>query len=126
MNAVSMKENVFKNKEPLAFEWLAVEHFKQGDEINWDYKWDPDWQVPYSTFNGVDMNEKQSNGGSPKNWYPWIYYKGNLMGADKLANLNWGFLGMIMGYSGPLLFNPLTTGGGDAEYIQIGVELANK
>jgi hypothetical protein len=111
--------------EPKSFMWLTAMHFKVGDEINWDYKWDPKWQVPYLYFDGVDMNEEQPDGSKPKNWTDWIYFNGKFMGADKVANLNWGYVGTKMGYSGVLLFNPLTTGGGDDVFIQDGVDLAN-
>ena len=117
-----------------SFCWLTAQHFKIGDNINWDYKWDPNWQVPYAyftdwdaenpSFNGVGMNKVASDGSSPKNYVAWIYFNGNLMGADKLANLNWGYVGTKMGYFGAMLFNPLTTGGGDDVYIQMGVDLA--
>ena len=71
------------------------------------------------------MNEEQPDGSKPKNWTDWIYFNGTFMGADKVANLNWGYVGTKMGYSGVLLFNPLTTGGGDDVFIQDGVDLAN-
>ena len=108
-----------------SFAMLVAMHFKMGDIINWDYKWDPYWQVPYKTFNGVNMNTVSPDGSSPKNYTDWIYFNGQLMGADKVSNLNWGYVGTKMGYSGPLLFNPLTTGGGDKKYIQMGVDMAN-
>ena len=64
-----------------------------------------------------------------KNYIDWIYFEGGVMGADKLANLNWGYVGTLMGYGAGtgkwMLFNPATTGGGDDVYIQMGVDLAN-
>ena len=48
-----------------------------------------------------------------------------MMGADKLANLNWGYVGKTMGYSGPVLLNPFTTGVNDDFFIKLGIDLAN-
>lgn len=67
----------------------------------------------------------------PKNWTDWIYFNGGMMAADKLANINlaninWGYIVTKMGCFGVMLFNPLTTGGGDDKFIQIGVDLANE
>ena len=110
------------------FTYLTAKHFKIGDEVNWDYKWDPNWQVPYDYFNGSDMNKVEpSDGSSPKNYVEWIYFKGRVIGADKVANLNWGYIGTKLGYTTPrsLLFNPLTEPAGDGEYIQMGVDMAN-
>ncbi len=110
------------------FTYLTARHFKSGDEVNWDYKWDPNWQVPYDYFNGSDMNKVEpSDGSSPKNYVDWIYFRGRVIGADKVANLNWGYIGTKLGYTKPrsLLFNPLTEPTGDGEYIQMGVDMAN-
>jgi hypothetical protein len=58
------------------------------------------------------------------------------MGADQLANLNWGFVGTVMGYGGPgmewQLQNSQTVHGNesgessDQYYILLGIELANQ
>ena len=71
----------------------------------WDYKWNSNWQVPYDNFAGTDMNAKQKDGGYPQNWVAWIYYEGQLMGADKVGNLNLGYVEKMMGYDGWLLQN---------------------
>ncbi len=47
------------------------------------------------------------------------------MGADKLANLNWGYVGTLLGYKGKMLINRLTEGAGDGPYIQMGINLAS-
>ena len=90
----------------------------------WDYKWNSNWQVPYDNFAGMDMNAKQKDGGYPKNWVAWIYYEGQLMGADKVGNLNLGYVGKMMGYDGWLLQNQHTTGGGDGYWIYMGINKA--
>lgn len=91
---------------------------------DWDYKWNPSWQVPYAYFNGVDMNKKQSDGSYAKNWTPWIYFNGQLISADKFANINLGYVGTKMGFFGYMLLNPTTTGGDDEKYIQRGINMA--
>lgn len=71
------------------------------------------------------MNQPYPDGSTPKNWTSWIYFNGDLMGADKLANLNWGYVGTKLGYGGSLLLNRWTEGAGDGPYITWGVNLAN-
>ena len=90
----------------------------------WDYKWNSNWQVPYDNFAGTDMNAKQKDGGYPQNWVAWIYYEGQLMGADKVGNLNLGYVGKMMSYAGWLLQNQHTTGGGDGCWIYMGINKA--
>lgn len=93
---------------------------------DWDYKYNPNWQVPYPIFNGVNMNETKKDGSQPKNWTPWIYFEGQYMAADKFGNLNLGYVGTKMGYGGVLLINPATSGAGDQEWIEFGIKLANE
>ncbi|WP_418791467.1 RHS repeat domain-containing protein [Phosphitispora sp. TUW77] len=98
---------------------------------DWDYKWDPYWQVghnadDYGTFNGVDMNKKQSDGGYAKNWTAWIYFDGMLMGADKFGNLNLGYVGAKMGFFDIMLLNPATTGAGDGFWVEYGINMAKQ
>ena len=90
----------------------------------WDYKWNSNWQVPYDNFAGTDMNAKQKDGGYPQNWVAWIYYEGQLMGADKVGNLNLGYVEKMMGYDGWLLQNQHITGGGDGYWIYTGINKA--
>jgi hypothetical protein len=91
---------------------------------DWDYKWNSDWQVPYDTFNEVKMDTKQKDGGYPKNWTPWIYFDGMLMGADKFGNLNLGYVGYHMGFDGIMLLNFATSGAGDGFWVQYGINMA--
>ena len=105
------------------FVWLIGKHFGNQDEPNWDYKWDINWQIPIDypdSFYG-----EYADAPNKRNWYEWIYFEGVMIGADKVANINWGYLGTNLGYSGFYLFNPLTTGGDDDRFIQMGVDLAN-
>jgi len=104
--------------------WEGYKWFVSMTCGDWDYKWNSDWQVPYSYFNGVDMNMKQKDGGYPKNWTPWIYFDGQLMGADKFGNLNLGYVGSRMGYGGYDLLNPATSGAGDGYWVQYGINMA--
>ncbi len=46
------------------------------------------------------------------------------MSADKFGNLNLGYVGYKMGFSKPMLINFATSGGGDAEWIELGMNLA--
>ena len=87
---------------------------------DWDYKWNPNWQVPYPYFNGENMNVNNN-----KNWYPWIYFEGELMSADKFGNLNLGYVGTKMGFPLWILLNPATSGAGDGYWVQKGIDMAN-
>lgn len=87
---------------------------------DWDYKWNPNWQVPYPYFNGEDMNVNNN-----KNWVPWIYFDGELMSADKFGNLNLGYVGTKMGFPAWILLNFATSGDGDGYWVQKGINMAN-
>ena len=92
----------------------------------WDYKWNSEWQVPYNSFNGEAMNVKLPDGSYAKNWTGWIYFDGMIMAADEFGNLNLGYVGTKMGFSGIELLNFATKGGGDDFWIQYGINLANQ
>jgi hypothetical protein len=113
--------------------WLTQEHFAIPGNPRWDYKWDPNWQVPYSEMwvqgnDGLWFSTNMNHSSNPKNWTPWIYFGGELMAADHLANLNWGYVGTGLGFGGWQLLNGLTDHGGgdkDAYFIRMGIQLAN-
>ena len=86
---------------------------------DWNYKYNSSWQVPYSYFNGQNMNANNA-----KNWTPWIYFEGDIMGADKFGNLNLGYVGVCMGFDGIMLDNFLTNDKGDGKYVRWGMSLA--
>lgn len=46
------------------------------------------------------------------------------MGADKFGNLNLGYVGVMMGFSGRMLLNPATSGSGDGFWVKRGMEMA--
>ena len=87
---------------------------------NWNYKLDPNWQVPYSRFNGLDMSANNN-----KNWQPWIYFEGKVWGADKIGNINLGYVGTKMGFDGVMIQNALTMDKDDGPSVTLGIQLAN-
>lgn len=95
------------------------------DEDNWDYKYNPDWQVggkdgeSLETYDGKNLNADNN-----RNWLPWMYYDGHLMGADKFGNMNMAYVGKKMGLPEWVYQNRITTDGEDAEWVQRGIDLA--
>ena len=87
----------------------------------WDYKWNSNWQVPYSTFNGNNMNVDNN-----KNWRGWMYFDGMLMSADDFGNLNMAYVGVKMGMPNWVYQNFATTDGKDAFWVQYGIDMANQ
>ncbi len=98
------------------YEWFVLKTC-----TDWDYKFNSEWQVPYDYFNGEDMNY-----GTNKNWKAWIYFDGDIIGADKVGNINLGYVGTIMGYSGYMLQNDFTMDKDDGPYVQHGIDMANQ
>ncbi|MDY3303082.1 MAG: RHS repeat-associated core domain-containing protein [Clostridia bacterium] len=115
------KNPTYNSEMPTPYVW-----FVNKTCTDWDYKKNNNWQVKYKKFNGYDMNERQRDGGYPKNWMSWIYFDGQVMGADKVGNLNLGYVGRKMGFDGYLLKNPATTGGGDGYWVQYGIDMASQ
>lgn len=87
----------------------------------WNYKYNPDWQVPYPIFNGKDMSVNNN-----KNWTPWIYFDGDIISADKFGNINLGYVGTKMGYHGRQLKNLYTMDKDDGSYVIYGIDMANQ
>ena len=87
----------------------------------WDYKRNSDWQVPYETFNGENMNNDNR-----KNWTPLIYFDGMLISADKLGNINLGYIGTKMGFSDVQLKNSYTMDKDDGPYVEYGIKMAEQ
>ena len=51
------------------------------------------WQVPYKDeFNGWDMTIENH-----PNWRPYMYFDGDIIGADYFGNVNLAYLGTLMG-----------------------------
>ncbi|MCL2643117.1 MAG: VWA domain-containing protein [Candidatus Bathyarchaeota archaeon] len=85
----------------------------------WDYKFNPEWQVPYAIFNGNDMSVDNN-----RNWRAWMYFDGMLMAGDDFGNLNMAYVGYRMGLPIPVYQNPVTTDGKDAFWVQYGIDMA--
>jgi uncharacterized protein YegL len=85
----------------------------------WDYKFNPEWQVPYATFNGNDMSVDNN-----RNWRAWMYFDGMLMAGDDFGNLNMAYVGYKMGLPTLVYQNPVTTDGKDAFWVQYGIDMA--
>ena len=87
----------------------------------WNYKYDANWQVPYEVFDGKDMNIDNN-----KNWYPWMYFDGMLIGADKVGNLNMAYVGTAMNVPYTVFQNCVTNDKDDAFWVQYGIDMANQ
>lgn len=85
----------------------------------WNYKQNPNWQVPYPYFNGKNMNVDNN-----KNWQAWMYFDGMLMAGDDFGNLNMAYVGYKMGLPEYIYKNFATTDGKDAFWVQYGISLA--
>lgn len=86
---------------------------------DWDYKWQKEWQVPYSKFDGDNMNVNNA-----KNWTPWIYFDGMIISGDKFGNINLGYVGTKMGFKGITIKNRFTMDKDDGPYVQYGIKMA--
>ena len=68
----------------------------------WDYKWKSPWQTQ-GTVIVENEKEKEIYDGKDldidnnRNWLPWIYFDGYLIGADKFGNMNMAYVGKKMG-----------------------------
>ncbi len=85
----------------------------------WNYKYNPNWQVPYDVFDGKNMNVDNN-----RNWIAWMYFDGMLMAGDDFGNLNMAYVGYKMGLGTYVYQNFLTTDGKDAFWVQYGIDLA--
>lgn len=77
--------------------------------------------MPYPIFDGEDMSIDNN-----KNWKPWIYFDGDIISADKFGNINLGYVGTKMGYSGLKLNYGYTMDKDDGPYVIYGIDMANQ
>ena len=70
-------------------------------------------------FNGWDLDVDNN-----RNWRPWIYFEGKIWGADKIGNINLGYVGYLMGFRGIMLKNIDTMDKDDAPAVNLGISLA--
>jgi hypothetical protein len=73
---------------------------------DWNYKEQNDWKVgrvKYDYFNGNKMDENNN-----RNWNEWIYFDGEIWGADQIGNMNMAYVGMKMELPKAVFNNPLT------------------
>jgi hypothetical protein len=61
------------------------------------------WQVPYESYKGFDMNVDNN-----RNWNAWIYFDGELWGADDIGNMNMAYIGYKLGL-GEYVYNNFVT-----------------
>lgn len=142
----SAQNNSFMNAQIYGIFYNFVRH----TETDWDYKWNPEWQVPYDTM--FDVSEKDRAYHSMdeyklvprevysyygenrieydkvsinrRNWTPWIYFEGRIISADKLGNINLAYVAARAGFPEHWYSNFATRDKDDAEYIDFGIELA--
>ncbi|MBO4898035.1 MAG: RHS repeat-associated core domain-containing protein [Clostridia bacterium] len=98
------------------YEWFVLQTCN-----DWDYKTKSGWQVPYDTFNGENMNINNA-----KNWTPWIYFDGMIISGDKFGNINLGYVGTKMGFSGVWIENKFTLDKDDGPYVKYGITMAKQ
>ena len=64
----------------------------------WDYKWKDKWRVGGEEGKNLKFYDgKNLDEGNRRNWLPWIYFDGYLIGADKFGNMNMAYVGRKMG-----------------------------
>ena len=98
----------------LSCEFLIIQAYGE-----WNYKYNSEWQVPYEYFRNLDMSVDNN-----RNWIPWMYFDGMLMGADKFGNLNMAYVGVKMGLPHFVYQNFATTDKDDAFWVQYGIDMA--
>ena len=59
-----------------------------------------------------------------RNWNAWIYFEGKLWGADKIGNINLGYIGTILGFSGGFIQNQFTMDKDAGPAVMLGIYLA--
>ena len=84
--------NIFQNLK------FFVNQVKGGGD--WDIKEKSEWQLPYDTFNGEEVN-KNSN---EQNTTPFLYYNGQLLSGSDLGNINYGYTGTALDIPSTILF----------------------
>jgi hypothetical protein len=111
----------------------SVSYLVSNSYTKWNYKEQEEWQVgknkkEYENFNGNPMDEDNN-----KNWREWIYFDGEVWGADQIGNMNMAYVGMKMELPKAVFNNPKTRGQfpeiwkrdeRDIKAIEKGIELA--
>ena len=94
----------------------------------WNYKLVPEWQVghhsnKYRWFEGNDMDLYNN-----WNWVPWIYFEGDIWGADQIGNINLAYVGYKMGYKKSFLIDNFATRDDerDGKALDMGFALAEQ
>jgi hypothetical protein len=76
--------------------WLAL--MAIDSKNGWDYKLNDAWRVPilYAESDGryAEQSKVDANW---QNWMEWIYFNGNIIGADQFGNINLAYVGVKMG-----------------------------
>jgi hypothetical protein len=122
---------VIEDAEKLAQAGVAMPYtasyswFVEMTETEWDYKVNPEWQVKGKMVNGKELfNGGNLDEDNNRNWRPWIYFDGELWGADKIGNMNLGYVGTEMGFEGKLISNFATMDKDDGPAVRRGISLA--
>ncbi len=95
------------------------------DKNQWNYKYNDHWRVggeegkDLKVFDGKDLDADNN-----RNWLPWIYFDGHLIGADKLGNMNMAYVGDKMGLPEWVYNNFLTRDKDDAFWVEYGRDLS--
>ena len=70
------------------------------DKNQWNYKYQDEWRVGGVDEKGNKLkyyDGKDLDADNNRNWLPWIYFDGYLIGADKFGNMNMAYVGKKMG-----------------------------
>ena len=70
------------------------------DKNQWNYKYQDEWH-PKETYTDKNDGSRRYDGKNldlhdQKNYIPWIYFDGYLIGADKFGNMNMAYVGKKM------------------------------
>ena len=94
----------------------------------WDYKLQESWW-PKETYIDKNDGSRRYDGKNldlydQKNYIPWIYFDGYLIGADKFGNMNMAYVGKKMGLPEWVYKNFTTKDKDDPFWVQYGIDLA--
>ncbi|MEE1301475.1 MAG: hypothetical protein UHD64_01730, partial [Bacteroidales bacterium] len=94
----------------------------------WDYKLQESWW-PKETYIDKNDGSRRYDGKNldlydQKNYIPWMYFDGYLIGADKFGNMNMAYVGKKMGLPEWVYKNFTTKDKDDTFWVQYGIDLA--
>ena len=94
----------------------------------WNYKLNSNWQVGYHSKNYANFEGNNMDIDNNWNWLPWIYFEGDIWGADQIGNINLAYVGYKMGYGKSFLIDNFVTRDDerDSKALDMGFALAEE